>query len=72
MSELTDRLMILVIAATGLLVLIAGWAGGLVEAELAGLPETLVLGGLFVLLVLALVGVWYEFNHTETRRTDRR
>ncbi|MFC4542857.1 hypothetical protein ACFO5R_13085 [Halosolutus amylolyticus] len=66
MSELTDRLAILAIAATGLLVLIVGWAGGLVEAELAGLSARLALAVLFAILALVLGGIWWEFNHTET------
>lgn len=65
MAELADRLVILIVAATGLAVLILGWAGGLVEAELAGWLET----GLFFLLGLlflgALVGIWHEFNEID-------
>ncbi|WP_265108622.1 hypothetical protein [Halosolutus halophilus] len=65
MSELTDRLLILVVAATALLVLITGWAGGLVEAVLGGVADTIVLGALGLLLLLVLLGIWQEFSTIE-------
>lgn len=65
MAELADRLVILVVAATGLAVLIVGWAGGLVEAELAGWLENAVFLALGLLFLGALVGIWHEFNEID-------
>ncbi|WP_440763815.1 hypothetical protein [Natronorubrum sp. DTA7] len=62
MSQLGDRLVILLIAATGFAVLIAGWAGGLVEAEAPIGWEFALMGGLFLLLILVLIGFWMEFS----------
>ncbi|SEV88652.1 hypothetical protein [Natrinema salifodinae] len=66
MGEFTDRLLILIIAVVGLGSLIIAWLGGFVVAEMGGWME---IGGLAVLVVLflvALVGVWHEFNTVET------
>lgn len=65
MYKITDRLVILVLAATGFAVLIMGWAGGLVQAELGGFAETAVLGALVVLFVLALAAIWREFGRVD-------
>ncbi|MDQ2050498.1 hypothetical protein RBH26_08355 [Natronolimnohabitans sp. A-GB9] len=62
MNDLGDRLVILVIAATGFLVLIAGWAGGLVEAAAPIGWEIALISGLFVVLLLVLAGFWTEFS----------
>ena len=62
MNDLGDRLVILVIAATGFLVLVGGWAGGLVEAEAPIGWEIALIGGLALLVVLVLAGFWTEFS----------
>lgn len=66
MSELSDRLVLLLMAATGLAVGI-GWAAGYVEAEIPWWEqnEWLVLLGL--LAVAILVGIWLSFNVISTR-----
>ncbi|WP_436345177.1 hypothetical protein [Natronorubrum sp. FCH18a] len=68
MNQLGDRLVILLIAATGFAVLIAGWAGGLVEAEAPIGWEIALIGGLFLLLILVLVGFWTEFSLIDRKR----
>ena len=67
MTELGDRLVILVIAVTGLLVLGLGWAGGLIEAEASALGEVAMFGGLALLVVLIVVGLWKGFDKINSR-----
>lgn len=71
MGELSDRLLILIVAGTGLAVLLVGWAGGLVEAELAGMTESVVLGVLGLLFVAVLIGIWVEFGRVRGRDSSR-
>lgn len=69
MSDLSDRLFVLLIAATGLLVLFVGWEWALVEAvetQLAERIETGLYVALALVFLLILIGVWIEF-----RRVDR-
>lgn len=72
MKELADRLVILVIAVTGFLVLIAGWAGGLVEAEAPIGWEVALFAGLFGLLAIVLLGFWTEFSLIDREREQSR
>lgn len=65
MTDYGDRLLIMLVAATGLAVLFVGWAGGLVEGTLAGTTETVVLAILGVVFLLVLVGIWRELGETE-------
>lgn len=58
----TDRLLIMVVVATGLAVLIGGWAGGLVQAETGGWTEIGLYAGLGLLFFAALLGLWYVFG----------
>ena len=60
MKELGERLVILLMAATLLLGVLVGWFGAFVEAELAS--EYLLYGGLGVVFVAILVGVWWGFD----------
>ncbi|WP_254766961.1 hypothetical protein [Salinilacihabitans rarus] len=62
MSELGDRILLLIVAATGVSVLIAGWAGGLVEAEAGGWTELALFGFLGFLVFVLLVGLWRGFG----------
>lgn len=62
MGELSDRLILLVIAGTALIGVLLGWAGGLVEASAAGITEPILLALLAGLTVVILVGIWFEFN----------
>lgn len=57
--------MILIVAGTGLFVFFLGWAGGLVEAELGGATETILLGVLGLLFVVILAGIWMEFDKVD-------
>lgn len=68
-NDLGDRLLLLVVAATALFVLVLGWAAGLVEAELSGWADTLVLSALALLFLAVLVGIWFEFNDIEDEST---
>lgn len=61
----TDRLLIMLIVVTGFSVLIAGWAGGLVDAEATGLNELGLGIGLGVIFIAVLVGIWYEFYRVD-------
>ncbi|NGM69275.1 hypothetical protein G6M89_09690 [Natronolimnobius sp. AArcel1] len=61
----TDRLLIMVIVATGFAVLIGGWAGGLVHAEATGLEELGLRVGLGVVFFAILLGVWYQFSRVD-------
>ncbi|GAB3036982.1 hypothetical protein [Natronobiforma cellulositropha] len=65
MGTFSDRLVIVLIAATGLAVLLVGWAGGLVEAQVSGWLETALLALLALGFLAALVGVWFEFGSLE-------
>ena len=58
----TDRLLIMVIAATGFAVLIGGWATALVRTEATGIEALAIRGGIGVLFVLVLVGFWYLYS----------
>ncbi|ELZ19561.1 hypothetical protein C477_07823 [Haloterrigena salina JCM 13891] len=65
MTELGDRLVILVIAVTGVLVFALGWAGGLVEAEASS--ELALFAGLALLAGLIVVGIWKGFDRINSR-----
>ncbi|WP_339102358.1 hypothetical protein [Haloterrigena salinisoli] len=67
MTELADRLVILVIAGTGLIVFTLGWAGGLIESKALGEWQTALLVGLALVTILVLIGLWKEFNAINTR-----
>ncbi|SFS75273.1 hypothetical protein [Halostagnicola kamekurae] len=68
MSERSDRFLILLIAATGLLVLLVGWELAIVEAlqrDLAGRVEVVLYVSVIAVFLLVGVGAWVE-----TRRID--
>ena len=67
MTELADRLVILVIAVTGLLVFALGWAGGLVEAETGAWTEIALFAGLALLAGIVVVGIWKGFDRVNSR-----
>ncbi|QSW99994.1 hypothetical protein [Haloterrigena alkaliphila] len=67
MSELSDRLLLLVIAGTGLIVFTVGWAGGLVESKALGEWQTVLIVALALVAILLLVGLWKEFDLIDTR-----
>ncbi|WP_207588050.1 hypothetical protein [Halomontanus rarus] len=65
MGELSDRLLILIVAGTGLAVLLAGWGGGLTEATVGGTTESVVLCVLALFFVATLVGIQLEFDRVD-------
>lgn len=68
MSEFTDRLLLLIIAIVGLGSLIVAWIGGFVVAGMSGMTETIGLAVLVSLFLIALIGVWHEFNEIDTEQ----
>lgn len=64
----TDRLLLMLIVATGFVVLVGGWAGGLVEAESAGVTELALLGLIGAVFVAVLLGAWHEFRDIDEER----
>ncbi|ELZ06918.1 hypothetical protein [Natrialba aegyptia] len=61
MAAVSDRLLVLLIAATGLLVLFVGWELALVEAievNLAGWVEAVLFFVAFAVFVVLVFGVW--------------
>ena len=65
----TDRLLILLVVATGLAVVIGGWAGGLVHAEATGAEEIGLRIGIGAVFFLALLGVWHVFSEIDEDRS---
>lgn len=65
MSELSDRILILIVAAVGIGGMFVAILGGLVEAELVGTPRTIVMVGLAGFVVAILVGLWFGFDRIE-------
>lgn len=57
-----DRLLIMLIVATGFSVLVAGWAGGLVNAETGGWEEIGLVVGLGIVFLAVLLGIWRVFS----------
>jgi uncharacterized membrane protein (DUF485 family) len=67
MGEFSDRLIVLLVAATGLLVFLLGWTGGLVEAAIGGVTENVLFAVLALLFLIVLSGIWYEFRASEDK-----
>lgn len=61
----TDRLLIMLVVATGFAVLLGGWAGALVHAEATGLEELLLRVVIGALFFGALVVTWSRFRDTD-------
>lgn len=68
MSELTDRLLILLIVAVSLGGLLIGWIGGFVVPALSGWRQTVGMAVLLLLFVAILIGIWFEFDRVDTDR----
>jgi hypothetical protein len=69
MDDISDRLMILLIAATGLIVLLVGWEWALVqgiEMQLSRWMELVLYAAISIVFVLVVVAVWFE-----TRQVDK-
>ncbi len=58
----TDRLLVMVLVATGFAVLAGGWAAALVRAEATGLEELALRGTIGVVFFLVLLGFWYLYT----------
>ncbi|KDE60387.1 hypothetical protein EL22_00265 [Halostagnicola sp. A56] len=71
MSERSDRFLILLIAATGLLVLLVGWELAIVEAlqrDLAGRVEVILYAAVIAVFLLVGVGAWIETKRIDENR----
>ncbi|MFP9190366.1 hypothetical protein [Natronosalvus vescus] len=66
----TDRLLIMVIVATGLAVVVGGWAGGLVHAEATGWEEIGLRVALGVLFLVILLGAWSRFSSIDEEQRE--
>lgn len=64
----TDRLLMMVIVATGFAVAFGGWAAALVHAEATGLEELALRAGIGVVFFLILLGFWYLFTRVDRER----
>ncbi|WP_226040805.1 hypothetical protein [Natrinema sp. DC36] len=69
MGEYSDRLVILLIAATALIGLLVGLIGSFVEASIGGQTEDAIFVALGVLLLIILAGIWLEFRTTEDKNS---
>ncbi|WIV68148.1 hypothetical protein [Natrialbaceae archaeon AArc-T1-2] len=65
MNVPTDRLLIMLVVATGLAVLVGGWAGGLVRAEATGSEELALRVGIGAVFFVVLLGVWHVFKNID-------
>ncbi|THE62901.1 hypothetical protein D8Y22_20830 [Salinadaptatus halalkaliphilus] len=69
MNVPTDRLLIMLIVATGFAVVVGGWAGGLVHTEATGWEEIGLRVGIAALLFVVLLGVWQVFKGVDEERS---
>ncbi|WP_049928677.1 hypothetical protein [Halopiger goleimassiliensis] len=69
MNVPTDRLLIMVIVATGFAVLVGGWAIGLVQAEVSGIEELALQAGIGVAFLLVLLAGWTVFSGIDEERS---
>lgn len=58
----TDRLLIMIVVATGFAVLLVGWAASLVRTETTGWTEIALGVGVVAVFVAALVVAWRQFG----------
>lgn len=71
MSDFNDRLLLLLVAATGLLVLVVGWELALVEAVEVELPEwveMVLFAAAALAFVLILAGIWFGLSRIDRGR----
>ncbi len=62
----TDRLLLMLVVATGFAVILGGWAASLVHAEATGLEQLALRVAIGAVFFLALVGTWYQFTKMDT------
>lgn len=68
MTEFTDRVLILLIAAGALVAITLGWGRGLIRAQEGGIEQYLLVGAAALLVVGVMAGAWFAFDRIETRR----
>lgn len=68
MSEITDRLLILLIVAVALGGILVGWLGGFIVPALGGWSDQVGMAVIAVFFVAILIGVWFEFDRIGTDR----
>ncbi|RQG91437.1 hypothetical protein EA462_05570 [Natrarchaeobius halalkaliphilus] len=64
----TDRLLVMLIVASGLAVLMGGWAGGLVQAETTGWEGIGLRVAIGVVFFAALLGAWIRFSRIDEEK----
>lgn len=68
MNVPTDRLLIMLIVATGFAVVVGGWAASLVHAEATGWVEIGLRIGIGVVFFVALLAAWQAFSEVDQDR----
>ncbi|MEY7847599.1 hypothetical protein AB7C87_00125 [Natrarchaeobius sp. A-rgal3] len=69
MNISTDRLLIMVVAATGFAIVFGGWTGALVHAEASGWGEIALRIGIGAVFFAVLAGSWYVFTGIDREST---
>ncbi|RQH00053.1 hypothetical protein [Natrarchaeobius oligotrophus] len=62
MNVPTDRLLLMLVVATGFAILVGGWAAALVHAEATGWEELALRAGIGATFFLVLLGAWSVFT----------
>ncbi len=70
MSELSDRLFILILSFVGFGGFFIAIVGSFVMADLHGPTRHVVIGALTLLILATLVGIWFEFNNIDRGEND--
>ncbi|SDQ18534.1 hypothetical protein [Natronobacterium texcoconense] len=70
MNVPTDRLLVMLVVATGFAVLVGGWAGGLVHAEVTGWEELALRGSIGLAFFFILFGLWQLFDRMDEGSSD--
>lgn len=66
----TDRLLIMIVVATGFAVLVGGWAAGIVHAEATGIEEIGLRIAIGTLFLVVLLGGWRVFSGIDEERSN--
>ncbi len=62
----TDRLLLMIVVATGFAVILGGWAASLVHAEATGLEQLGLRVAIGAVFFVAVLGTWYQFSKMDT------
>lgn len=65
MSEFTDRFFIMLLAFIGFGGFLFAIAGGWIMSDLEGTMQYVAIGGLGVIVVGLMIGIWHEFNEID-------